>query len=82
MISSVFLSECNRTFSGENQFFLLNTVKTIVRVFAKDELFLKKKVLNQWNNSFSFSNSMIDIDFKHSCVNLIDHFWRKSMFLQ
>ena len=51
MSSSVFLAEFNRPFFEEINAFLVNNVKTIVRVFAKDKLFPKKKVLNQWSNS-------------------------------
>ena len=73
------LRKFNRSFSEKINVFLVNNVKNLVRVFAKDKVFLRKKVVNQWNNSLFNCNSIIYIDFKRFCENLIDHFFRKSM---
>ena len=72
MISSVFLSEFNRSFFEEINVFLLNSVKSLVRVFAKDKILLKRKVVNQWNNRFFYCNIIIYIDFKRFFVNLFE----------
>ena len=42
MISSIFLSEFNGPYSRKSMFFV-NTVKILVRVFAKDKVFLKRR---------------------------------------
>ena len=49
------LRKFNRPFSEKINVFLVNNAKNLVRFIAKDKVFLRKKVVNQWNNSlFSF----------------------------